>query len=106
LKEIATRFGRTPQGISQLIRKHNSTGTMQDNPRSGRPPILSLHQKKIIYRKARAQPKIEYLELAKAGVFIHQDGTPSKPHSYSTLYWVLKSKLLTKHRCKKQPKLT
>jgi transposase len=104
LKEIATRFGRTPQGISQLIRKHDSTGTVQDKPRSGRPPILSLHQKKIIYRKARAQPKIEYLELAKASVFIHQDGTPLKPPSHSTLYRVLKSKLLTKHRCKKRPK--
>jgi len=42
LKEIATRFGRTPQGISQLIKKHNSTGTVQDKPQSGRPPILSL----------------------------------------------------------------
>jgi transposase len=71
LKEIATRFGRTPQGISQLIRKHDSTGTVQDKPRSGRPPILLLHQKKTIYRKARAQPKIEYSELAKAGVFIY-----------------------------------
>jgi transposase len=30
LKEIATRFGHTSQGISQLIRKHNSTGTVQD----------------------------------------------------------------------------
>jgi hypothetical protein len=48
---------------------------VQDKPHSGRPPILSLHQKKIIYRKACAQPKIEYLELAKASVFIYQDGT-------------------------------
>jgi hypothetical protein len=106
LKEIATRFGHTPLGISQLIRKHDSTGTVQDKPCSGQPPILSLHQKKLIYRKARVQPKIEYLELAKASVFIHQDGTPSKPPSHSTLYRVLKSKLLTKHRCKKRPKLT
>jgi transposase len=68
LKEIATCFGHTPQGISQLIRKHDSTSTVQDEPRSGRPLILSLHQKKIIYRKARAQLKIEYLELAKAGI--------------------------------------
>jgi transposase len=106
LKEIATRFGRTPQGISQLIRKHDSTGTVQDKPRSGRPPILLLHQKKTIYRKARAQPKIEYSELAKAGVFIHQDGTSSKLPSHSTLYRVLKSKLLAKYRCKNRPKLT
>jgi transposase len=106
LKEIATRFGRTPQGISQLIRKHDSTGTVQDKPRSGRPPILSLHQKKTIYRKARAQPKIEYSELAKAGVFIHQDGMSSKLPSHSTLYQVLKSKLLAKYCCKNQPKLT
>lgn len=49
-----------------LWKKYRQTGTTADKPRSGRPPILSLHQKHIIYRKAVAQPKIEYKELAQA----------------------------------------
>jgi hypothetical protein len=56
--------------------------------------------KKIIYRKARAAPKLEYSELAKAGVVVSANGTPSKPPSRSTLYRLLKRHGLTNFPCK------
>jgi hypothetical protein len=104
--EVATHFERGIQTIRDLERKYNTTNTTADKPRSGRSPILSLHQKKIIYRKARAQPKIEYKDLAKAGVFVKADGTASKPPSKATLYRLLARQSLTKYRCKIRPKLT
>jgi transposase len=50
LKEIADPFERTPQGIGRLLKKYYSTGTTANKPCSGRPPILSHHQKNPIYR--------------------------------------------------------
>jgi hypothetical protein len=47
----------------------------QDRPRSGRPPILSNAQRKIVYRKARATPKIEHSQLAEESIFLNADGT-------------------------------
>jgi transposase len=106
LKEIAQYFGRTTQGIGKLLKKYHTTHTVEDKPRSGRPSILSRHQKKLIYRAARAAPKLEYKELAEVGVLVNPDDTPSKPPSRSTLYRVLKGLGLTNFRCKKRPKLT
>jgi transposase len=90
--EVAKAYGRSDRCIRDLRTKYHQTGTTADKPRSGRPPVLSLHQKKIICRKARAAPKIEYSELAKDGVFVNQDGTSLKPPSRSTLYRVLKGR--------------
>lgn len=106
VKEAASAYARTERCIRDLMKKHHQTGTVEDKPRSGRPPILSLSQKKIIYRKARAAPKIEYTELAQESVFVNAEGTPSKPPSRSTLYRVLKRRGLTNYRCKTRPKLT
>jgi transposase len=61
--EVASHFGRSSQAIRDLQKKYNTTGSTKDLPRSGRPSILSTHQKKIIYRKVHATPKIEYSEL-------------------------------------------
>lgn len=105
-KDIAARFNRDPSTIRQLYNKLHQTGSVQDKPRSGRPQILSRHQQKLIYRAARADPKILYEDLAKVAIFVHLDGTSSKPPSRRTLYTVLKRRKLTKHRCKKRPKLT
>jgi transposase len=106
VKEVAALYGRTPRCIRDLRKKYNQTGNTQDKPRSGRPPILSLRLKKLIYRKARAQPKIEYKKLIEEAVVVEPDGTTSKPPSHSTLYRVLKRRGLTNFRCKKRPKLT
>jgi transposase len=105
VRELAAEFGRSEGAIKYTIRTYTNTGTTQERPRSGRPPVLSLHQKKIIYRKARAAPKIEYPELARVGVLVQPDGTTSKPPSHSTLYRTLKRAGLTNHRSKKRPKL-
>jgi transposase len=56
--KIADHFGRTPQGINKLIKKHHQTGSVKDRNRSGRPRILSTRAKKIVCRKARSMPKI------------------------------------------------
>ncbi|KAF1923518.1 uncharacterized protein M421DRAFT_104392 [Didymella exigua CBS 183.55] len=106
VKEAADAYGRTERCIRDLRKKYTTTGTTEDKPRSGRPPILSLSQKKIIYRKARAAPKIEYSDLAKEAVYVNAEGTPSKPPSRSTLYRVLKQQGLTNLYCKKRLKLT
>jgi transposase len=103
--EVAKHYGRTERCIRDLRTKYSQTGTTKDKPRSGRPPILSLHQKKIIYQKARAVPKLEYSELAKVGTFVNADGTPSKPPSHATLYGTLKRQGLSNYRCKVHPKL-
>jgi transposase len=103
--EIAAYFRRSPQAIRDLQKKFIITGTTEDRPRTGRPPILSLSQKKIIYRKVRATPKMEYLQLAKEAVFVYPDGTTSKPPSRTTLWRIIKGRGLTKYRCKKRPRL-
>ena len=105
VKEVAHHYSRTDRCIRKIHQKYRKTGIIQDKPRSGRPPVLSLAQKKIIYRKARAAPKIEYLELAKEATFVNTQGTPSKPPSRSTLYRFLKARGLTNFPCKKRPKL-
>jgi transposase len=99
IKELAAEFGRSESAIKYTIRTYSPT-TTQGKPRSGRPHILSLHQKKIIYRKARAAPKIEYSELAKVGTFVNADCTPLKPPSHSTVYRALKRHGLSNFRCK------
>lgn len=106
VRELVEEFGRSPNCIRTTIRLAKTRDTTQEAPRSGRPSILSRHQKKIIYRKAPAAPKIEYSHLAEVGVFANTDGTLSKPPSRSTLYRVLKGLGLTNFRCKKRPKLT
>jgi transposase len=105
LKEIADYFECTPQGIGRLLKKYHSTSTTADKPRSGRPSILSHHQKKIIYRAAQKAPKIEYSKLTEVAVVVNQDRTPSKPPSHSTVYRSLKGKGLTNYPCKVRPKL-
>jgi transposase len=105
VRELAAEFGRSEGAIKYTIRTYANAGTTQERPHSGRPPILSLHQKKIIYLQARAAPKLEYSELAEVGVLVQPDGTTSKPPSYSTLYWTLKRGGLTNRRSKKRPKL-
>lgn len=103
--EVADAYGRTERCIRDLRKKYHQTGTTADKPRSGRPPILSPYQKKIICRKARAKPRIEYKELAEVAVVVNADGTSTKPPSYATIYHCLKGRGLTKSAVKKRPKL-
>jgi transposase len=104
--ELAEEFARGRSTIRDTIKRWHQHATTSDLPCSGRPSILSRHQKKIIYRAARAALRIEYEELAKVGTFVNAEGTPSKLPSRSTLYRVLKGLGLTNFCCKKRPKLT
>lgn len=106
VRELAAEFGRSESAIKYTLRTYTKTATTEERPRSGRPRILSHHQEKIIYRKVRAAPKLEYSDLAKHAVYVNVEGTPLKPPSRSTLYRVLKPRGLTNNRCKKRPKLT
>jgi transposase len=106
VRELAREFSRSESAIKYTIRTYTNANTTEERYRSGRPNILSRYQKKLIYRKARATPKIEYSELAKVSTLVNPDGLPSKPPSHSTLYRVLKGLGLTKYRAKKHPKLT
>ena len=104
VKEAAHAYGRTDRCIRKIYQKYRQTGTTEDKPRSGRPLVLSLAQKKIIYRKVRAAPRIEYSELQQESIFVNYKGTPSKPPSRSTLYRELRRRGLTNHKAKKRPK--
>ena len=84
IKELVEEFGRSRSAIKYTIRTYSTLATKEDKPRSGRPPALSHHKKKIIYRKARAAPKIKYSQLQKEATFVSAEGTPSKPSSCST----------------------
>jgi hypothetical protein len=85
VRQLADEFERGVQTIRDTIKRWNLHQTTSDLPRSGRKPMLSLHQKKLICRKARAQPKIEYENLVETGTFVNADGTPSKAPSRSIL---------------------
>ena len=104
VKEMAHAYGRSDRCIRKIRQKYRQTGTTQDKPRSGRPPVLSPAQKKIIYRKVRAAPKIEYSELAQEVIFVNYKGTPLKLPSRSTIYQELRRHSLTNHKAKKHLK--
>jgi hypothetical protein len=73
IKELAAEFGQSESAIRYTICTYSPT-TTQEKPCSGHLHILSLHQKKILYRKGRAAPKVEYSELTKVGTFVNADG--------------------------------
>jgi transposase len=103
--EAARAYSRTERCIRDIRTKYAKTSTTEDRPRSRQPPILSLSQKKIIYRKARAAPKIKYSELAQVRVFMNTEDIPSKPPSCSTLYRFLRRRRLINYRTKIRPQL-
>jgi hypothetical protein len=75
IKELAAEFGQSKSAIRYTICTYSPT-TTHEKPCSGHLHIPSLHQKKIIYHKGRAAPKIEYSELTKVGIFVNADGIP------------------------------
>jgi hypothetical protein len=95
-------FGCSESAIKYTTRTYSSTAA-HEKPRSGRPRMLSRHQQKLVLRKARATPKIEYPELAKVAQVVSLDGTPSKLPSKSTLYREIKRNGITNLRFKERP---
>jgi transposase len=49
ITEAAEAYGQPVCTIRHLYKKYLQTSTTQDRPCSGRPPVLSVNQKKIIY---------------------------------------------------------
>lgn len=70
----------------------------QDLPRSDHPRILSRRNKRKLFRAARKQPKIEYLELL--------EETSLQRISKKTAYRALKNEGLIKFRSVWKPKIT
>jgi transposase len=64
VKEVAHAYGRIDRCIQNICQKYRQTGSTNDLPCSGRPPILSEQQRKTVYRKVCAASKMEYLQLA------------------------------------------
>jgi transposase len=104
--EVARAIHRSECNVRHLCLKYHQTGTIQNKPCSGQPPVLLKPQKKIIYRKVRFTPKIEYSALQQEAIFVNTEGTLSKPPSHSTLYSELQRRGLTNHKAKKRPKFT
>jgi transposase len=73
VKEVAHAYGRTDRCIRKIRQKYRQTGSTDDLPRSGRLPILSKQQKKIIYREVCTALKIEYLQLAQEAIFVNAE---------------------------------
>ncbi|OCK73154.1 hypothetical protein K432DRAFT_313566, partial [Lepidopterella palustris CBS 459.81] len=100
-RKLADEYGVTRQCINATLRRWKKHKTTTSLPRSGRLPILSRRQKRLLYQAARQNPKIEYQKLwEKAGLLEHPH-----PPSRSTMYRSLKKDGLTNHRCKKRPKM-
>lgn len=106
VKDLAAEFKRSESAIKYTIKTYATRAKTQERPRSGRPPIISKRQKKLLWRTVRAQPKIQYKELKKVMQVALSDGTLLPPSSRSTLYRELRNVGLTNWRCKKRPKIT
>ena len=104
--EAATRFNTTQAAVSRIYKKWQQTGTTKDKKRPGRPPILTPRQKKIIYRKARASPKIEYKDLIEAATVIQVDGTPSRLLAVQPYTGILRHVALSNIGAKRDQSLT
>lgn len=105
-EELVAEFQRDATTIRRTIRNAKKRGTTEEAARSGRPSLLSLTQKKLLYRKVRSEPKTEYSELSKHAQLALPNGTFSSAPSRSTIYRHLKQRDLTNRRCKIRPKLT
>jgi transposase len=60
---IATRFRVHRNTIQNTIKRWQNTNSLQDRPRNGRPPKLSLREKRALCRRIRQNPNLAYNEL-------------------------------------------
>lgn len=102
--EVAKTFDRSERAIRDLYKKFNTTGSVNDRARSGRPHVLSNHAKKLLCRAVRKDPKIQYSGLAKVGQVVLPDGSLSKPPSTSTMYRTIKAAGISNREAKKRPR--
>ncbi|USP79349.1 hypothetical protein yc1106_06623 [Curvularia clavata] len=105
-REVAEYFHRDATTIRRLHHKYNTTHITADRPRSGRPPVFSDRQKKIIRRIVRKTPKIHHKKLIDEAMFMIPSMPPLKRPCRRTLYRVLAKLNIHKYQCKGRPKLT
>ena len=79
----ATSCSAARSTVHYAIKRYTNHHTIKDLLRSGWPSKISLREKKIVFQKACAMPKIGYSELAAATTFVNEERTPSKPHLWS-----------------------
>ena len=96
--KLAEQFGTRRQVISRIIKKFQVTGSVESQPRSGRPRKLSHRDKRAIIRQVRKTPKISYEDLK-----LDLELTTV---SHDTIYRILREHGLTNKLCIKRPKLT
>jgi len=95
--DIAKALKRPRQTIHDALKNSCQNPEGESLPRSGRPPILSSRDRRLLVREVRKHPKSTYKELKKATGLNHSD---------HTLRRVLKAAGITHWIAKKRPKLT
>jgi transposase len=68
VRELAAEFRRSESAIKYIIRTYTKTGTTQEQPRSGRPPVLSLHQKKSYTERPALHQRLSTQSSSKLGL--------------------------------------
>ena len=58
LSEISKIINRPRSSIQTVLRNFNNTGTIENKPRSGRPPLLTGRDQRQIIKKVKEEPKI------------------------------------------------
>jgi transposase len=91
-QEVADELGVSDRSIRNLYKKYRTTGSTQDRPRSGRPGVLSVGQKRLLHREYQKDPSTTYPELQV--MVCEPDGVDADAHaqlpSKATIYRALK----------------
>jgi transposase len=96
--EIAAEYRVNRSTVYDTINQWKNHHTLESLPRPGQPKKLTRHQKRLLIRIVRRNPRIDYtaLKCQVAGVTV----------THKTLYRLLKKYYITNWRAKKRPKLT
>jgi transposase len=96
-KQIGALTFLTPATVSTTLQRNPLRDDFKSLSRSGRPSALAKHDKRLILRIIRKNPKITYQVLKQeAGITVHK----------STLYRMLKEEGIINWLAKKRPLLT
>jgi transposase len=91
-QEVADELGVSDRSIRNLYKKYRTTGSTQDRPRSGRPGVLSVSQKRLLHREYQKDPNTTYPELQ--AMVCEPDDADTDAHaqlpSKATVYRALK----------------
>lgn len=63
--QVGTRVGITKQAVSYIVRKYRNGESLEDAPRSGRPPILNNKKKNAVINKVNKNPWLNAKQIAR-----------------------------------------